>query len=55
MKDLKKLRFACTRCGNCCTDKDTLVNLTFLDILRIKDGLKLDLKEVLDILKECYV
>lgn len=50
MKDLKKLRFACTRCGNCCTDKDTLVNLTYLDILRIKNGLKLDLKEILDIL-----
>ena len=50
MKDLKNLRFDCTRCGNCCTDKDTLVNLTYLDILRIKKGLKLDLKEVLDIL-----
>lgn len=50
MKDLENLRFACTRCGNCCTDKDTLVNLTYLDILRIKKGLKLDIKEVIDIL-----
>ena len=50
MKDEKKLRFECIRCGNCCTDKDTLVNLTYLDILRIKKGLKLDIKEVLDIL-----
>ncbi|MFX0038357.1 MAG: YkgJ family cysteine cluster protein [Promethearchaeota archaeon] len=46
---MQNLRFVCTRCGNCCTDKDTLVNLTYLDILRIKDGLKLDLEEMLDI------
>jgi Fe-S-cluster containining protein len=50
MNDLKNLRFACTRCGNCCTDKDTLVNLTYLDILKIKNGLKLDLNEVLNLL-----
>ncbi|MFW9821078.1 MAG: YkgJ family cysteine cluster protein [Candidatus Thorarchaeota archaeon] len=50
MNELKNLRFVCTRCGNCCTDKDTLVNLTYLDILKIKNGLKLDIKEVLDLL-----
>jgi Fe-S-cluster containining protein len=50
MRDLKNLKFTCTRCGNCCTDKDTLVNLTYLDILRIKNGLNLDINEVLDIL-----
>jgi Fe-S-cluster containining protein len=50
MNDLKNLRFVCTRCGNCCTDKDTLVNLTYLDILKIRTGLKLDLKEVLNLL-----
>jgi Fe-S-cluster containining protein len=50
MNDLENLRFACIRCGNCCTDKDTLVNLTYLDILRIKKELKLDINEVLDIL-----
>jgi len=47
---MKKLRFECTRCGNCCTDKNTLVNLTYLDILRIKKGLDLDLDEVVDII-----
>ncbi|MHA2036320.1 MAG: YkgJ family cysteine cluster protein [Promethearchaeota archaeon] len=46
----KELRFICTRCGNCCTDKDTLVNVTYLDILRMKTALKLDLKEVLNII-----
>lgn len=50
MKNSKNLRFVCTKCGNCCTDKDTLVNLTYVDILRIKNGLKLDLKEVLNLL-----
>ena len=47
---MQNLRFVCTRCGNCCTDKETLVNLTYLDILRIKNGLKLDIEETLDIL-----
>jgi Fe-S-cluster containining protein len=50
MNDLKNLRFKCARCGNCCNDKDTLVNLTYLDILKIKKGLKLDFKEILNIL-----
>lgn len=47
---MKNLRFACIRCGNCCTDKNTLVNLTYFDILRIKNGLNLDINEVLDFL-----
>jgi len=47
---MRNLRFVCTRCGNCCTDKQTIVNVTYLDILRIKNGLKLDLDDVLDIL-----
>jgi Fe-S-cluster containining protein len=50
MKDKKKLRFECIRCGNCCTDKNTLVNLTYLDILKIKNSLDLDINEVLDFL-----
>ncbi|MFX1374641.1 MAG: YkgJ family cysteine cluster protein [Promethearchaeota archaeon] len=49
MADLKEIRFSCTRCGNCCTDINTLVNVTFLDISRIIKSLKLDLKESLDI------
>ncbi len=50
MINVEKLRFTCTRCGNCCTDKNTLVNLTYLDILRIKNGLDLDINEVLEII-----
>ncbi|MHA1930953.1 MAG: YkgJ family cysteine cluster protein [Promethearchaeota archaeon] len=50
MVNPEELRFICTRCGNCCTDKDTLVNITYLDILRLKVGLKLDLKEILDVI-----
>ncbi len=46
----EELKFVCTRCGNCCTDKDTLVNITYLDILRLKTGLNLDLKEMLEII-----
>lgn len=44
-----QLRFSCTRCGNCCTDRNTIVNLTFLDILRIVESLKLELNEILEI------
>ena len=50
MVNLEELRFVCTRCGNCCTDKDTIVNITYLDILRLKTGLNLDLKEMLEII-----
>jgi len=50
MSNLKNLRFVCTKCGNCCTDKNTLVNLTYLDILRIKNGLNLDINEILEII-----
>ncbi|MFO8017432.1 MAG: YkgJ family cysteine cluster protein [Promethearchaeia archaeon] len=49
-KRKKGLRFQCVRCGNCCTDKDTLVNVTFHDILRLKKGLDLTLDEILEIL-----
>lgn len=50
MVEANNLRFTCIRCGKCCTDKDTLVSLTYLDILRIKKGLKLSLEETIDIL-----
>ncbi len=50
MVNPEELRFICTRCGNCCTDKDTIVNLTYLDILRLQTGLKIDLKETLEII-----
>lgn len=49
MEKKKEFRFECIRCGKCCSDKNTLVNLTYFDILRIKNGLNLDLKEILEI------
>ena len=50
MNTVKSLRFTCIRCGKCCIDKNTIVNLTYLDILRIKNGLKLNIDEIIDIL-----
>ncbi|MGV9174241.1 MAG: YkgJ family cysteine cluster protein [Promethearchaeia archaeon] len=49
-KRKKEFRFQCVRCGNCCMDKDTLVNVTFHDILCLKKKLDLDLDEMLEIL-----
>ncbi len=46
----KQLKFACTICGNCCKDKNTLVNVTYSDILRIKNSLHLNLNEILEII-----
>ncbi|MFX1384508.1 MAG: YkgJ family cysteine cluster protein [Promethearchaeota archaeon] len=47
---MEELRFSCTRCGNCCIDKSTLVNLTYYDILNIKNGLNLNIDEILEII-----
>ena len=49
MLSSRKLKSVRTRCGNCCTDRNTLVNVTHLDILRIIKGLKLKLEESLEI------
>lgn len=46
----QELRFECTRCGNCCTDQNTIVNTTYFDILRIKNGLNLTLDELIYVL-----
>jgi Fe-S-cluster containining protein len=43
-------RFDCIRCGNCCTDSNTIVNITYSDILRIKNGLTLTLNELIYVL-----
>ena len=43
----ENLRFSCLRCGKCCTDKDTFVNLTYLDILTLAQGGKYTLDEML--------
>jgi len=50
MSEEKEFRFECKRCGNCCSDKNTIVNVTYNDILRIKDALELNLDETNHIL-----
>lgn len=46
----KPYRFKCLRCGNCCKDKNTLVNLTFMDILRIQKYLDYDYKQLMEVI-----
>jgi Fe-S-cluster containining protein len=43
------LKFKCVHCGNCCFDPKIIVNLSYRDILRIKNGLDLSLDELLEI------
>ncbi|MHA1192010.1 MAG: YkgJ family cysteine cluster protein [Promethearchaeota archaeon] len=50
MSNLPKFRFNCVRCGTCCTDGNTIVNLTHTDILRLSNGLKLTLDELLEVI-----
>jgi len=50
MSNLPPFRFECIRCGSCCTDKNTIVNLTHTDISRLSKGLKLTLNELLEII-----
>ena len=50
MSNTNDLKFKCINCGNCCTDLNTLVNTTYTDILRIKEGLDLSENEVVEIL-----
>ncbi|MFX0147302.1 MAG: YkgJ family cysteine cluster protein [Candidatus Hodarchaeota archaeon] len=46
----QSLRFECIRCGACCIDQNTIVNTSYFDLLRIKDGLNLTLDELIYIL-----
>jgi Fe-S-cluster containining protein len=46
----KPYRFVCTKCGNCCKDPNTLVNLTYIDIIRLQKYLKLKFNELIDII-----
>jgi Fe-S-cluster containining protein len=50
MSNTNDLRFECVHCGNCCTDLNTLVNTTYSDILRIRNGLNLNIDEFIEIL-----
>ncbi|TFF89155.1 MAG: YkgJ family cysteine cluster protein, partial [Promethearchaeota archaeon] len=49
MNTQDQIKFDCIRCGNCCSDPNTIVNLSYSDLLRIKKGLNLDLDELLEI------
>ena len=50
MSTLLKFRFECIRCGTCCTDEKTIINLTRTDILRLSKGLKLTIDELLEVI-----
>lgn len=47
---ITSLRFKCIQCGKCCIDNTTIVNVTYNDILRIKNGLNLSIDELLEVL-----
>ena len=44
-----KIKFECNRCGACCTDNKTIVNLTITDLDRLKKGLNLNIDELLEV------
>ncbi len=46
----KPYRFKCLKCGKCCSDPNTLVNLTFSDILRIQKYMGYSLSELMDVI-----
>lgn len=46
----KPYRFECIQCGNCCSRSDTIVNLTYSDILRMQFDLDYGLKDFLEII-----
>ncbi|MBN2157576.1 MAG: YkgJ family cysteine cluster protein [Candidatus Lokiarchaeota archaeon] len=48
--NLNVLRFTCTKCGKCCKDPNTFINVTYHDILRLRKGLKLSLEEILEVI-----
>ena len=50
MSNTNDLRFECVHCGNCCTDLNTFVNTTYSDIIRIRNGLNLNIDEIIEIL-----
>jgi len=50
MPESQQLSFECERCGACCKDQKTIVNVTYDDIRRIRDALDLNLEELNHIL-----
>jgi Fe-S-cluster containining protein len=49
VKSSISFNFTCTRCGRCCFERNTIVNLACSDILRIHNGLKLAINELLEV------
>jgi Fe-S-cluster containining protein len=49
-ENLNVLRFSCTKCGKCCRDSKTFINITYQDILRLHKGLKLSLQELMKVI-----
>ncbi|MFX1237007.1 MAG: YkgJ family cysteine cluster protein [Promethearchaeota archaeon] len=50
MEISKEFRFKCNQCGNCCKDKNTIVNVTYHDILTLKNALNLSVDETFVVL-----
>ncbi|MHA1728047.1 MAG: YkgJ family cysteine cluster protein [Promethearchaeota archaeon] len=44
------LRFKCQKCGKCCSDAKTFINLTYKDILRLKNGLNSSVEDLLHLI-----
>lgn len=44
---VKRIRFECIQCGNCCRDKNSIVTITHRDVIRLVNHLKCDFKELL--------
>ncbi|MGQ9720339.1 MAG: YkgJ family cysteine cluster protein [Candidatus Jordarchaeum sp.] len=44
---VKRARFQCVQCGNCCRDKNSIITITHKDISRLVNFLKCDFKELL--------
>lgn len=42
--------FKCIQCGNCCSDKNTIVNLTYSDILRIHWDMGYNFNKLMEII-----
>ncbi|MFB0563141.1 MAG: YkgJ family cysteine cluster protein [Candidatus Lokiarchaeia archaeon] len=44
---VRKVRFECIQCGNCCRDKNSIITVTHKDIIRLVKYLECDYKELL--------
>lgn len=44
--DIEKSEFICNRCGYCCTDESTQINISLLDLKWLSDVLKMRVKDL---------